>query len=309
MKHGHFFLSMTFLWLQGTSAVRGGLRTKHPFAARQSLALLASMTRNSSKEKVVSKEKMVPLGIATNSSVVANASEKASVSAHGPPCKCEVFNPAWKWPRKREPACLFIDLGAADGETYLAFTQHSKKWSFNYNTGKYNSRDCFAYLMEANPKFTKNLEHFRASRVYPMTKTAAYMCDKPRERFYLDTTGPSGWGSSLDGRHEAVRNRKEGVDVELYNLMRLLQENALPEDTVVVKMDIEGAEYDILPCLANSPAAGLIDTLYLEDHCPGDWWCPTTGQAGNSKKVFNEALMKLRARGVTIPDGYWSPMF
>lgn len=247
----------------------------------------------------------MPFSSNQSSPVTADAPAHSS----GAPCQCEVFNQNWKWPHKRAPACLFIDLGAADGETYLAFTQHSKKWSFNYDTGPFKKQDCFAYLMEANPKFNMNLEHFRTDRVYPMTKTAAYMCDKPREKFYLDSTGPSGWGSSLDDQHEAVQTKKQGVDVELYNLMRLLQENALPEDTVVVKMDIEGAEYDILPCLANSPAAGLIDTLYLEDHCPGDWWCPTTGQAGNTKEVFNEALLKLRARGVNIPNGYWSPMF
>lgn len=203
---------------------------------------------------------------------------------------------------------FFFDLGAADGETYRTFIKRSNKWSFEYNVGSYNHDQCHAYLMEANPKFNMDLESLRANRVYPLTTTAAYMCDKVKERFYLDTTGPGGWGSSLDDRHEAVATKKQAVDVQLYNFMRLLQENAIPEDTVVVKMDIEGAEYDILPCLANSPAATLIDTLYLEDHCPGKWWCPTTGQAGNTKEAFNLAIQKLRQRGVVIPDGYWSPM-
>jgi len=185
---------------------------------------------------------------------------------------------------------------------------HSKKWSFKYDTGPFKKEECNAYLIEANPKFISDLQGLRSEKVYPMTTTAAYMCDKQREKFFLDASGPSGWGSSLDGSHESVKNNKQGVDVQLYNLMRLIVENTLPEDTVVVKMDIEGAEYDILPCLANSPAADLIDTLYLEDHCPGDWWCPTRGQAGTTKAGFEEALKKLRARGVHVPTGYWSPM-
>lgn len=238
----------------------------------------------------------------------ANASVHQAQESSGAPCPCETFNAQWKYPGKRPPACLFIDLGAADGETYKAFLHQSSKWSFNYSTGPFDHKDCYAYLMEANPKFGQQLEKFRNDHVYPMTTTAAYMCDKPAERFYLDVTGPGGWGSSLDNQHEAVSTEKRAVDVQLYNLMRLLQENAIPEDTVVMKMDIEGAEYDILPCLADSPAAALIDTLYLEDHCPGKWWCPTTGQAGNTKAVFNTALAKLRQRGVVIPDGYWSPM-
>mmetsp|Transcript_139910 Transcript_139910/g.389979 ORF Transcript_139910/g.389979 Transcript_139910/m.389979 type:complete len:284 (+) Transcript_139910:82-933(+) len=253
---------------------------------------------------------------AANLSVVASAlaatrrsgKERSNRTADQPPCQCEAFSTRWKWPQKRSPACLFIDLGAADGETYKAFLNRSSKWSFDYNVGSFTHGDCFAYLIEANPKFTKDLEGMRTGRVYPMISTAAYMCDKEHEHFYLDVSGPQGWGSSLDQKHESVSAKKQSVDVQLYNLMRLLQENALPEDTVVVKMDIEGAEYDILPCLADSPAASLIDTLYLEDHCPGDWWCPTKGQAGNSKETFNKAIQKLRQRGVSIPDGYWSPM-
>jgi len=208
----------------------------------------------------------------------------------------------------RAPECLFFDLGAADGETYKAFMNHSKKWSFNYDTGHFKKKECSAYLIEANPKFAGDLRALQSNKVYPLMTTAAYMCDKEQEKFYLDTSGPSSWGSSLDDHHESVKTQKQGVNVKLYNLMRLIVENALPEDTVVVKMDIEGAEYDILPCLANSPAAELIDSLYLEDHCPGDWWCPTRGQAGTTKAAFNEALRRLKARGIHIPDGYWSPM-
>merc|ERR1719498_1407125 len=46
------------------------------------------------------------------------------------PCKCTSYSTWWKKPNKREPTCLFIDLGAADGETYKAFMGISSKWSF-----------------------------------------------------------------------------------------------------------------------------------------------------------------------------------
>lgn len=234
-----------------------------------------------------------------------------STTAGGAPCQCETSNAKWKTPHNRAPECLFIDLGAADGETYKAFLGQSKKWSFKYDVGPFKHENCYAYLIEANPRFSEPLEAFRADRVYPMPQTASYMCDKEHEDFYLDVSGPGGWGSALNSTHQSVSGKSgqlSKIEVKLFNLNRLLAENALPGDTVVVKMDIEGAEYDILPCLANSPAAALIDTLYLEDHCPGKWWCPTTGQAGNSKEVFNTALKTLREKGVKVPDGYWSPM-
>merc|ERR1719291_1236610 len=40
----------------------------------------------------------------------------------------------------------------------------------------------------------------------------------------------------------------------------------IPGDWVMVKMDIEGAEWDILPCLALAPAASLVDRLFVEIH-------------------------------------------
>jgi len=235
----------------------------------------------------------------------------SETDAQEAPCKCTSYSTWWKKPNKREPTCLFFDLGAADGETYKSFLGISSKWSFKYDTGRFNKNNCYAYLMEANPKFEGYLESLRTDRVYPMVKQAAYMCDKKHQDFWLDAKGPESWGSSLNMTHQSVvgkDNTRKSVDVELYNLMRLLQENALPEDHVTVKMDIEGAEYDILPCLADSPAAKLIDTLYLEDHCPGRHWCPTTGQAGNSKATFQKAVQKLMDKGVKVPKGYWSPM-
>merc|ERR1719313_3191635 len=121
-----------------------------------------------------------------------------------------------------------------------------------------------------------------------MTQQAIYMCDKEAENFYLDTHDPNGWGSALDTQHDSVKTVKKPVPVKLVNLARLLKTTVLPQDVVVVKMDIEGAEWDILPCLAGNPdVAKLIDTLYLENHCPsgvkGQGWCPSTGQAGNTK--------------------------
>lgn len=221
---------------------------------------------------------------------------------------CEASNPSWKVPAPRAPACLFFDLGAADGETYKVFRGWSAKWNFNYNAGAFDHAHCYAYLIEANPSFATALEPLRTAQVYPMPQVAAYMCDKESEIFHLDLSGPQGWGSSLDGNHEAVRANTVKVNVKLMNLMRLLTENALPDDTVVVKMDIEGAEWDIIPCLAKSPALKLIDTLYLENHCEGDRWCPTTGQAGTTWAQWNASIAAIKQAGVQIPAGYWSPM-
>jgi len=65
-----------------------------------------------------------------------------------------------------------------------------------------------------------------------------------------------------------------------------------------VKMDIEGSEWDVLPCLAQAPAASTLDRLYMEVH-PKEW-----GMAGTTQEAFDQAKATLRSRGVDIPDYY-----
>ena len=50
----------------------------------------------------------------------------------------------------------------------------------------------------------------------------------------------------------------------LLNFSRWLQQNVVAEDFVVVKMDIEGSEYEVLPSLLRSRAVTLVDELLLE---------------------------------------------
>lgn len=238
---------------------------------------------------------------------------KYGIGKNTAPCKCEAANAAWKVPTRTTPKCLFVDLGANDGETYRAFLGKSAKWKFDYDTGGFkNKAQCGAILVEANPKFKPDLDAFTTASgdaVEVMSSTAVYMCDKEGEKFNLDVGNANGWGSSLNGTHESVAHTKKEVEVTLVNLMRVLTEHAIPEDTVVVKMDIEGAEWDILPCLAASESVlKLIDTLYFENHCAGENWCPSTGQAGNSRALMDSAVDTIKLAGVKVPANYWSPM-
>merc|ERR1712194_81991 len=54
--------------------------------------------------------------------------------------------------------------------------------------------------------------------------------------------------------------------VRLFNFSLFLQMHVRENDFVVVKMDIEGSEYNILPSLISSGSLGLIDELFLEAH-------------------------------------------
>merc|ERR1719203_2064383 len=94
---------------------------------------------------------------------------------------------------------------------------------------------------------------------------------------------------------DAIKSGHQKVVVPTANLLKLIAENTIPDDYVIVKMDIEGAEWDILPCLAEDPIAQRIDRLFLEQH-PKEWSVsqPAEDAIGISK-------VKLQQHGVDIP--------
>lgn len=224
--------------------------------------------------------------------------------ASGPPCTCEANNPNWTRPAPRAPVCWFIDLGAADGNTFRSFAADGYGPVQNCPSGGQYQ----ALLVEANPRFAERLTQVQANHpenVRVMSSTAAYMCEG-NTSFFLDTTTTDHnyWGSSLSKDHwDVQRSGRQKVTVPLVNVARLLVENALPEDYVLLKMDIEGAEWDIVPCLSQSPeAAKLIDALYMEKH-PSKLSLVGTDQA-----TFDRSIEGLTQQGVNVPE-YSSPTF
>mmetsp|Transcript_99069 Transcript_99069/g.317793 ORF Transcript_99069/g.317793 Transcript_99069/m.317793 type:complete len:268 (+) Transcript_99069:72-875(+) len=212
------------------------------------------------------------------------------------PCQCEANDAKWAPPTRVVPRCIFIDLGAADGNSFNAFLTNNYGPVANCPSGKWE-----AYLVEANPRFVEPLGQLTArfpSDVHVLSTTAAYDCEGTTS-FYLDTTSVQHnfWGSSLSSTHPDVqKSGMQKVNVQLMNLNRLLKEKTIAGDWVMVKMDIEGAEWDLLPCLAKADSASLIDRLYMEVH-PG-----SLSMRGTTDPDFLAAKETLKQRGVDIPD-------
>jgi FkbM family methyltransferase len=218
------------------------------------------------------------------------------------PCECAAEG-NWVAPASREPRCLFIDLGANNGNSFQNFLANGYA-----NISNCPSNGAFeAILVEANPVFNDNLYSLQTEfggKVRSLPSAAAYMCEGYTS-FFLDTVdvAQNFWGSSMSpDTRDVQRSGYKSVTVPLVNLMRLLSETALKEDYVMVKMDIEGAEHDILPCLAKSSAAGLIDVLFVEKH-PVEW-----SLASAPVSALSDALFALRDLGVATPE-YDSPTF
>jgi FkbM family methyltransferase len=111
-------------------------------------------------------------------------------------------------------------------------------------------------------------EKFPQYRVHLFQETAAWIYDGTID-FYLDTINKANnfWGSSLNKNHPDViksgSNTKVTVKcVDIARIVRKYRES----DFLVIKVDIEGAEYDLLFDFLNKAVFKLIDHIAVEFH-------------------------------------------
>jgi FkbM family methyltransferase len=129
------------------------------------------------------------------------------------------------------------------------------------------------FAFEANPVFDKDLYRMKQKlskkhKVNLYNSTAAWIYNG-YINFYLDLVNKkdSYWGSSLDNNHpDVVRSGKTKVNVSCVDIAELLLENFNENDFIVVKIDIEGAEYDLLVDFIKKNVLKLIDYIGIEYH-------------------------------------------
>jgi FkbM family methyltransferase len=211
----------------------------------------------------------------------------------GPSCACQATAPAgttWAPPTRTAAKCIFIDLGAANANSFQQFMEGHYGPVQNCPSGG----QWEAYLVEANPQFTPALETAKTQhpgQVVPFAATAAYSC-KGTTSFSIDPdAGHNHWGSSMKKQFDGSTL----VTVPTVNVMELIATTSLQADWVMLKVDIEGAEFDLIPCLANSPSAHLIDRMYLEEHT----WLNL--DSVYTQEEYQAAKQKLVSMGVDIP--------
>jgi len=219
-----------------------------------------------------------------------SAAVKAGDAAHVTPCQCHANDPAWKTTTRVVPKCIFIDLGAANGNSFQQFLANAYGPVANCPSGQWE-----ALLVEANPQFTPELTAVASTypgAVHTYGSTAAYMCQGTTSFSIDPDVAHNHWGSSMKTNHGSTT-----VTVPTVNVMQLIAETVVPGDWVILKVDIEGAEYDLIPCLAQYAQAGTnVDIMFLEEH---GW---LQGDSAFTKQQYDASKAGLEAAGVAIPD-------
>jgi len=133
------------------------------------------------------------------------------------------------------------------------------------------------YCWEANPY---TYEHFlKIDRFKHLDITAyhAAVSDKNGTiRFNIQSSTDRNGGSAKSGTGSSLMSLDEWkckggdfveeIEVPQINLSEWMLLNLQPEDFVILKMDIEGAEYDVLEKIVDVGVINLIDRVYIEWH-------------------------------------------
>jgi len=180
---------------------------------------------------------------------------------------------------------IFIDAGAWNGISVSMFRKHWK-----------NHEEFEIYSFECNPKYRN---HFNKLNVNFINK-AIWTYDGV-VNFYLGNDGRGNdWGSTL------IKNKITGnidpnkpVEVGCIDFSKWIVDNFSKKDYIILKIDVEGAEWEVLPKMMRDGSIDYINELY------GEWHVDKVGKTDVELGVMEMNLRKynLKMRGWCAEKG------
>lgn len=165
---------------------------------------------------------------------------------------------------------IFIDLGANRGDSINRFFgKEQNELPSILDSNLVNRANWTIYAFEPNPAFEEDLFRMKNSlapkhTVHLYNRSAGWIYDGTIN-FYIDAKNRDFVGSSLKINHPDVKNGKISINVTCYDIAKFLQKFS-KNDFVVLKVDIEGAEYELFTHLIVKNTIGLIDLMPIEYH-------------------------------------------
>ena len=153
---------------------------------------------------------------------------------------------------------LLIDCGASNGR-HIA--------DIEKQLGRFDK----IIAIEANPELSQTIAANNAGRNIQVINQAVWIKDESVRLF----TGDHYSQSSLNARKNSGNLSSERfIRVDAMDFSSWIKAQTLPATEVVCKMDIEGAEFDVLEKMISDKTASLVDTFLIEWHAnrfPNKW--------------------------------------
>lgn len=145
---------------------------------------------------------------------------------------------------------IYIDLGAYDGDTVIEFLERKDAAEFEI------------YAFEPNPDMFRKLVKFDKGNVY-ISDEAAWIKEEKRE-LAVDVTSDSPMGSSLMSGKREIWQTMPHIQVQCFDFSEWIKQFA--GQYVIVKMDVEGAEFPILEKMIEDGTITIPNELRVEFH-------------------------------------------
>lgn len=177
----------------------------------------------------------------------------------------------------------WIDCGAHQGQGFMMFTTFCPK-----------AHEFQLIGFEPNPQFNKFYEKSSPYEILHdvhLHNCAVWTKDGEMPLYLSDVLGQLG-STLVKGKTTGRVNYKRGLIVKTLDLSKWLKEAVTTKDTVFLKMNIEGSEYNVLNKMMLDGSIKLVDELYLALH---------GGKIkGRSKEDDQRLIKRIRSYGVEV---------
>lgn len=173
---------------------------------------------------------------------------------------------------------VFIDGGAHRGQTIRAFKK----------SGLWADHDWLIYAFECNPRLVHHLQEKYSARDNVKIIGKAMWIHNQGLEFYFGKTDLG--GNVVDNRYTKKSLGK--IHVASVDFGDWLKENFTTDDTIYVKLDIEGAEYAVLDKMFHDRTIRYVDQFFLEFH--------STLMDGITEAKDRELLKKINGLGIPV---------
>jgi FkbM family methyltransferase len=156
---------------------------------------------------------------------------------------------------------LFIDCGSNVGQGFEEFERWFPLKYYDF------------VIIEPNPRCWEALRSLVASRTGNIELVTAAASTVEGEAAFFgsadDYLGRASVGGSLSKHHNNVFHQPDPghpITVRTFSLADLVRRKAQHYSSVVMKLDIEGAECDVLEDMLAKDAVSVLDAIYIEFH-------------------------------------------
>lgn len=176
---------------------------------------------------------------------------------------------------------IFIDCGANHGQSVENFKKFWDDW-----------KDYDIHTFEANPKLFYNFDKYKDVKNITFHPCAIWIEDGTVD-FYLGKHD----GSSVCKNKRTGNLSKTPTIVKSVDLSNWIKTNFSVDDYIILKMDIEGGEYDVIPHLLANNTFSYVNEFYIEFH---------NGKVGKTKDDDQNLLSQIKKYDTKIIDDSWT---